>query len=389
MKYIFVIPTLNRADVLHWSIESILEQEGKHEIEIIVSNNKSDDATEKVVAGYADTRIRYVEPALRLSMSKNWEFASQYIDCEDSVVCYLGDDDLLSPDALNIVDSLMQDSKIDAVSRTTGYYYTQDCNNALAGWLSLPLVDGSVEIKESHDVLKDVAMGKSHYGKLPTLYHGFVRGKLISEIKKHGPLFNKAAPDIYSDIALACIGVHYAHVRYPITLGVASPKSNGLNSLTKSRIGEEFIKDSLRDMPHTYYIGSVSMQTLESLEELLSLYELLYDISYGHFYRSALAEIPHRDIGHAMHSLAEIGGRSNWRITIDSLSSRLASRLKISAKALLYKSGLLDLYTHNASSRQNAFMYFGDLAQSEGLTSPQECLAFIRNNVKYRGIEKQ
>jgi glycosyltransferase involved in cell wall biosynthesis len=387
MKYVFVIPTLNRADVLHWSIESILEQEGEHEIEIIVSNNKSDDSTECIVAGYNDARIKYIEPAQRLSMSKNWEFASQYIDCEDSVVCYLGDDDLISPDALNIVSSLMQDRKIDAVSRTTGYYYTQDCKNARAGWLSLPPIDGYAQIKESHAVLKDVAMGKSHYGELPTLYHGFVRGRLISKIRKHGPLFNKACPDIYSDIALACIGINYAHVSYPITLGVASPKSNGLNSLMKTNIGEEFFKDSLRDMPHMYYVKSISMQILESLEELLSLYGLHYNINYDYFYKSALADIPYSDINHAMHSLAKISGRKYLRIKIDSLRSGVASKLKILVKNLLHKSGLLDLFNaYNASSKQNTFMYFGDLKKSEGLESPQECLAFIRNNVKYRGI---
>lgn len=54
-----IIPTYNRADVIHVSIESVLKQT-YGDFELIIIDDGSSDDTKRVVAGYDDPRIRYV-----------------------------------------------------------------------------------------------------------------------------------------------------------------------------------------------------------------------------------------------------------------------------------------------------------------------------------------
>ena len=53
-----VVPTYNRANVIHKSIDSILNQTYK-DFELIIVDDGSTDNTESVVLNYQDSRIRY------------------------------------------------------------------------------------------------------------------------------------------------------------------------------------------------------------------------------------------------------------------------------------------------------------------------------------------
>ncbi|WP_114576272.1 glycosyltransferase family 2 protein [Saliphagus sp. LR7] len=54
-----VIPTYNRADVLPRTLDSVLEQTYNN-IELVVVDDASTDATKSIVKGYEDPRIRYI-----------------------------------------------------------------------------------------------------------------------------------------------------------------------------------------------------------------------------------------------------------------------------------------------------------------------------------------
>lgn len=397
MRFIIVIPTLNRADVLHWSVESVLEQRGDHEFQIIVSNNCSDDNTKEVVNGFGDPRIKYIEPKERLSMSKHWEYASNYIDFDESIVMYLGDDDILSPSAFEIVGDLFRDHDIDAVTCISNYYWTPDCADERAGLLWQAPIDGYARMLESKKILSLVAGYKGHWCDLPKLSRGFVRGSLIRQLKSKGPLFNKASPDVYTNVSLAALGIRYCQVAYPLSLGVATPTSVGLNAklVRPSSVGKEFLDSSRRDFQHNYFIKSVPFQVLDCLEDIQISHNIDLDISYKRFYKAALSEMWYDDVKSAMASLKRVSDHSELTIYRDFVFQKInkASRSVIKNTPFIgdvarrFKESLdVARGLHEPLGGDKVtFRFFGDV-RKQGIVDPQACLQFIEENITFKGI---
>ena len=82
-----IIPTLRRPTTLYWTLKTVVEQDYDN-LDIIVSDNFSNDETADVVASFADKRIRYINPGRKLSMSHHWEFALEHV--ESGYVTVLG-----------------------------------------------------------------------------------------------------------------------------------------------------------------------------------------------------------------------------------------------------------------------------------------------------------
>ncbi len=74
MKFTVIIPTRERADTLYYSLKTCVTQD-YDDLEILVSDNFSQDNTREVVESFKDPRIRYINTGKRVSMSDNWEFA--------------------------------------------------------------------------------------------------------------------------------------------------------------------------------------------------------------------------------------------------------------------------------------------------------------------------
>ncbi|WP_348246142.1 glycosyltransferase family 2 protein, partial [Salmonella enterica] len=73
--------------------------QGYENLEILVSDNFSDDATEEITRQSNDPRIRYLNTGSRLSMTHNWEFALGHVTGD--WVTIVGDDDGLLPGAID------------------------------------------------------------------------------------------------------------------------------------------------------------------------------------------------------------------------------------------------------------------------------------------------
>lgn len=121
-KITIAIPTFNRASLLGLTIASVLKQNYGN-IEIIVSDNCSSDATGEVVASYGDNRIVYFRQAENLGMVGNWNFCLQHATGEFFLL--LSDDDLLEDDALTSLLSAFSDESV-ALSYSTVSYIDKD-----------------------------------------------------------------------------------------------------------------------------------------------------------------------------------------------------------------------------------------------------------------------
>lgn len=90
------ISTYNRADgYLREALQSAVAQ-GYPKLEIIVSDNCSEDATEAVVKSFSDPRIRYVKQERNIGAIRNFNFCLN--EARGSYFLLLHDDDAIDPD---------------------------------------------------------------------------------------------------------------------------------------------------------------------------------------------------------------------------------------------------------------------------------------------------
>ena len=103
------IPTYNRALLLGEALASVLAQDYEP-LDVVVVDNASTDETGEIVAGIADSRVRYVRNEANVGAMRNWNRGLEV--ATGAYVCVFGDDDVMLPgfvaataDALTEADS--------------------------------------------------------------------------------------------------------------------------------------------------------------------------------------------------------------------------------------------------------------------------------------------
>lgn len=229
-KYTVIIPTRDRAETLEATIRSCLRQTYDN-FEIIVSDNCSDDNTKDIVYQFNDSRLKYINPGHRLSMSGNFEFSLGHVT--EGFVMFIGSDDGIMPDAVAYVDSIVKKFKVDAVScRQATYVWPNFIDTTIAGRLIFGDLGDDIEIRSSHEWIKKTLSFPSMYCfQLPNLYCGFVHKRIIDRAYKDGSYFRSITPDAYSAFATAIFVDKYAFSFKPFSIAGASAKSNGASAL--------------------------------------------------------------------------------------------------------------------------------------------------------------
>ncbi len=108
--YSFVIPTYKRPGMLRLALESVLQQTAKIPFEVVVVDNDCDmgnDKTLAVIRDIADERVLYYRNEYNLGGAGNWNRGILLSRSNWSV--FLHDDDLLMPDYLEKMNSLITD----------------------------------------------------------------------------------------------------------------------------------------------------------------------------------------------------------------------------------------------------------------------------------------
>ncbi|MBV1703237.1 MAG: glycosyltransferase family 2 protein [Hyphomicrobiales bacterium] len=242
-----VIPTRERSEYLRYTLASCTRIDDTN-IEIIVSDNASADATAKIVAQAADDRIIYLRTPRRLSMRENFEFALSHANGD--YVFMLGDDDALIPNQFNRIRRVLEQHAPDTLTGTTVLYgWPTKYGPATHGRFKLfykstfgdvNLITGEAlreEIQRNGAVISD---------NLPRIYGGFASRKIVEKLKsKTGQVFMGSSPDIYFMFASTAVVDKHIRVTHPLFIGGASPKSNGASYyewLRRSGPAKEFNK---------------------------------------------------------------------------------------------------------------------------------------------------
>jgi glycosyltransferase involved in cell wall biosynthesis len=230
LKFTVIIPTRERCDTLHWSLKTCTSQNYEN-LEIIVSDNFSQDATRDVVEAYRDSRIRYINTGERLSMSHNWEFALAH--ATGDYVAYVGDDDGLMPNAIEPVLEVINETNTDAFICKKPLYYWP--NHLLEEYRNILVLytDNTFEKINSGEMLKKMTQFDT-MEKSPVIYDGFIRREVLEKIKRmSGRFFNSQIPDVYSAAAILGVIPDYYYTRKPFLIQGISGHSTGASYLTQ------------------------------------------------------------------------------------------------------------------------------------------------------------
>lgn len=241
-KLSIVIPTRERSDTLYKTLRTVVSQAYSN-LEIIVSDNYSQDNTKDVVHSFNDSRIRYSCTEKRLGMSSNWEHGLSLVSGD--YVMFLGDDDGLLPEACNDVASLLGSFKMKTLIWLKPDYNWPGavCENELSILMANELL-----VIDSKILLRALAFGLISYGRLPSLYSGFVSTEVINAVKKRsGKFFCSVTPDVYSGIVLASQLESYYYSTRPFSVNGGSVHSNGQAIAINSNLAQVFFSEA--DIP--------------------------------------------------------------------------------------------------------------------------------------------
>jgi hypothetical protein len=323
-----VIPTRERAGVLRHALASCLRI-ADDDIEIVVSDNASQDDTAEVVAAVGDRRVRYVRTPQRCSMRENFEFAVG--QARGDYVFIMGDDDAMLADQFAYMRALLEEHTPDSLTGAKlGYAWPGDWPGdsapKITGRLKLVYrsVYGSPEFVEGAQLRAIVeTKGAAIKWDAPRLYGGVMSRRVIEHLKaKTGQAFMGKWPDIYVTFAAPAVIERHIKVRHPFFIGAVSPKSQGLNHLAiasaRASTGEhkrflaelklDPLSDPIAETP-TIQIGELS----------------LLDLANQYAYDGKLSIDYPREFARALDSLRDVEGRRQTA-AIEALAQFAAAR---------------------------------------------------------------
>lgn len=268
-KLTIIIPTRDREQYLPWSIRSCLESQYPN-LEVLVSDNSSTDATYQVLQTFDDVRLRYIKAPEFLSMSAHWEFALAHVT--EGFVSILGDDDAFLPDGPERAMALMEKYQVEAISWKQSCYKWSDFVFAKIQNLFVVNLGKKYSVKSGLQELEKVIQLKESHAVLPWLYSGIVSVKAINKVKEisAGIFFKSKIPDVYSAIVLGSVVEKYLFSEEAFSIGGRSGQSNGSIQAQKSNSGFNIQKDSFLQEPKSIDFES-------NLEMLMTFSIIIWD----------------------------------------------------------------------------------------------------------------
>ena len=275
-----IIPSRDRAQYLGASIATATAVDDD-QIEIIVSDNASDDDTEAVVASVDDPRVRYRCTGRKVSMRQN--FNDAILDSSGDYVILFGDDDAILPGQFKYLRQICETSRPDGISWTKATYgWPVDGYPGKVGGIRFyadecfgPAVH--YDPREKLDFLLACQMAEMY--PTPNIYHGCVSRAYLERHKPaDGVLFDSTIPDVNFQYRGTYVGGNFVNLRHPFSINGHSPVSTGGAHMAPKtgsaghKVGQTFRQDNQADpyddvIDHYLSIHMVFFSTLETLRE--------------------------------------------------------------------------------------------------------------------------
>ncbi|MFH1706576.1 MAG: glycosyltransferase family 2 protein [Planctomycetota bacterium] len=259
-----VIPTRERCDTLEHALHTCVIQDYGN-LEIIVSDNFSQDDTKDVVASFRDPRIRYLNTGKRLSMTDNFEFALSHIRPEGYVI-YIGDDDGLLPNAIHAINTVIGQTQTRVMRWDLPTYCWPSMGGRGANQMHIPALGPGIHTRVPAATIRNVIALKADYRILPMLYmNSAIAYETIKDIKDiSGRFYHSMTPDVYSGFAIAGTVDSYIDSIRPYTIGGCSHHSIGASGLGGS-LSSEANRKYLSEDNLPFHSGLVMCRSLTVL----------------------------------------------------------------------------------------------------------------------------
>lgn len=228
LKFTVIIPTKNRADTLYHSLRTCLAQSYEN-LEILVSDNFSQDNTREVVEGFQDKRIKYINTNKPLSMTDNWEFALSHVT--EGYVTIIGDDDGILLDSVSDAYEALKEWNFPSALawQRVRYHWDNYLVESKRNQIRLSLGKRLYLRNSKQELRKLSSMVEYDTMILPNLYNSFVKYEIIQEVtRKSNRFFCSYNPDIYSGFAVAAVTDNYLFSEKPFGIAGLSSHSNGI-----------------------------------------------------------------------------------------------------------------------------------------------------------------
>lgn len=300
-----LIPTKNRYETLVPVVTKIASSIDDARLEIVICDNSPQrgDQVDALVA--TDPRIAYRYFPDDVSIVDNTECGIDM--CRGQYICFIGDDDLVSPHIMAITNWLKdrgEDCLVYPPARWwwQSVHFAKETRSQQPGIFWLPKArDGMVRRRNSADELGRVlTRGGVALIDLPRLYHGIVSRRAIGRIRERfGRYVPGASPDMALCVALALTTEQYLSIDYPVTVFGASRNSGGGWTAARQHHGRiEDQKHLPRDIldrwdPRLPRIWSEQIIYPQTIHEVLSRAGVDNTLSIPTLYGSLMAYEPH------------------------------------------------------------------------------------------------
>ncbi len=256
-----VIPTRERCDTLEHALHTCVIQDYDN-LEILVSDNFSQDCTREVVESYKDPRIRYINTGERLSMTDNFEFALSHVVPKGYVI-YIGDDDGLLPNAIHDINHVVIQTGAKVLRWDLPTYWWPTLKTNQANQLLIPSLGSGTTIRDSATTIQNILSFKERFPSLPMMYlYSAIEYGVIKRIKdSSGRFYHSMTPDVYSGFAIAGSVDSFVNSKRPYAIGGASHHSAGASASGFSLTGpaQEFLAEE--NIPfHSSLVFCISME---------------------------------------------------------------------------------------------------------------------------------
>lgn len=339
MRLSVLLPTRNGARYLRECAGSVLA-DPRHDLELVVSDNASDDGTREILASLSeDRRVRVVRQPEPISVTDNWMRTLEVARGE--YVLLLGDDDFLIPGAVDRLMSLVDEhGRPDCISfEAYGFAFPDAFSPGSEAHFSDPLFPYSDELPRRGEIpaaARDWAVRdffRFEFRVCPNLQTTLVSRAALGRLPARP--FQAPYPDFYAINALLLTVARWIHVPEKLAVVGISPKSfGGTLSSGGTEQGRRYlgIQTSFPGyLPGTDMINGMHL-TLQNLErdfprELagteISRSNYVYRQIYSWYLGWRLKTIPSREVVRRLRLLSrgdwlgfarEFGGRVNLKM---------------------------------------------------------------------------